>query len=106
MKKPCEIVLVRHGETAWNKEGRLQGQQEPGPPLDDLGHQQAAVVGANCLLCSFFPLRQYSRVRAVVSHTLDNIWCSCLLQLRRQHVASWFMQKHWAVSAVSTVVNE
>jgi probable phosphoglycerate mutase len=45
MQKPCEIILVRHGETAWNKEGRLQGQEEPGPPLDDLGHQQAAVVG-------------------------------------------------------------
>jgi len=44
MQKPCEIILVRHGETAWNKEGRLQGQQEPGPPLDDLGLQQAAVV--------------------------------------------------------------
>jgi broad specificity phosphatase PhoE len=44
MASPCEIVLVRHGETAWNKEGRLQGQAEPGPPLDELGFQQAAVV--------------------------------------------------------------
>jgi hypothetical protein len=52
MQKPCEIVLVRHGETAWNKEGRLQGQEEPGPPLDDLGHQQAAVVGDDMQLKS------------------------------------------------------
>lgn len=44
MINPCELILVRHGETAWNKEGRLQGQQEPGPPLNDLGFQQAALV--------------------------------------------------------------
>lgn len=44
MTNPCEIILVRHGETAWNKEGRLQGQQEPGPPLDGLGTEQAAMV--------------------------------------------------------------
>lgn len=48
MQNPCEIVLVRHGETAWNREGRLQGQQEPGPPLDELGFQQAAVVSSTC----------------------------------------------------------
>lgn len=48
MANPCEIVLVRHGETAWNKEGRLQGQAEPGPPLDELGFQQAAVVSCVC----------------------------------------------------------
>ena len=44
MTQPCLLIMVRHGETAWNKEGRLQGQQEPGPPLDELGLQQAAVV--------------------------------------------------------------
>jgi probable phosphoglycerate mutase len=33
------IVLVRHGESAWNAESRLQGQADA--PLSDLGRDQA-----------------------------------------------------------------
>lgn len=39
------IVLVRHGETAWNAEGRWQGQTGVG--LSVLGRQQAAVTAAH-----------------------------------------------------------
>lgn len=39
-----EFVLVRHGETDWNKERRLQGQSVPGPPLNALGCTQAELV--------------------------------------------------------------
>ncbi|KAL4428138.1 hypothetical protein ABPG75_002227 [Micractinium tetrahymenae] len=42
----CEIVLVRHGETQWNVEQRLQGQLVPGPGLTGRGRQQAAVLAA------------------------------------------------------------
>ncbi len=37
---PQRVVLLRHGRTAWNAEGRFQGQADP--PLDDVGHRQAA----------------------------------------------------------------
>jgi broad specificity phosphatase PhoE len=37
------IYYVRHGETAWNAEGRLQGTQDV--PLNELGRQQAARAG-------------------------------------------------------------
>ena len=37
-----EVVLVRHGETDWNAEGRLQGQNDP--PLNDRGREQAESV--------------------------------------------------------------
>ncbi|HEX2688991.1 MAG TPA: histidine phosphatase family protein [Kofleriaceae bacterium] len=38
------LVLVRHGETAWNREGRFQGHQDV--PLSDLGRAQARALRA------------------------------------------------------------
>lgn len=37
------IYYIRHGETAWNAEGRLQGTQDI--PLNALGRKQAAQAG-------------------------------------------------------------
>jgi broad specificity phosphatase PhoE len=37
------IYYIRHGETSWNAEGRLQGAQDV--PLNDLGRRQAACAG-------------------------------------------------------------
>jgi probable phosphoglycerate mutase len=39
MSLPGRLYLVRHGETDWNREGRLQGGQDI--PLNDLGRTQA-----------------------------------------------------------------
>src|SRR2546423_4094356 len=38
------IYYIRHGETSWNAEGRLQGTQDI--PLNDLGRKQAAHAGS------------------------------------------------------------
>ena len=37
------IYYIRHGETSWNAQGRLQGTQDV--PLNDLGRRQAAHAG-------------------------------------------------------------
>lgn len=38
------IFLVRHGETTWNRERRMQGSLDS--PLTDLGHAQARALGS------------------------------------------------------------
>ncbi|XP_052200681.1 phosphoglycerate mutase-like protein 4 isoform X2 [Diospyros lotus] len=38
----AEIVVIRHGETAWNVEGRVQGHLDV--ELNEVGRQQAAAV--------------------------------------------------------------
>lgn len=40
---PHRLVFIRHGETAWNAEGRLQGQEDI--PLNPRGRDQAQSVG-------------------------------------------------------------
>jgi glucosyl-3-phosphoglycerate phosphatase len=38
----ARIVLVRHGQSTWNAEGRLQGQADP--PLSRLGRREAVAL--------------------------------------------------------------
>ncbi len=40
---PTRLVLVRHGETDWNRERRIQGQTDT--PLSALGRLQAQAIG-------------------------------------------------------------
>jgi broad specificity phosphatase PhoE len=40
---PARLLLVRHGQSTWNREHRIQGQLDP--PLSDEGRRQADRVG-------------------------------------------------------------
>src|SRR5659263_225716 len=43
-KKETVICIVRHGETDWNAQGRLQGREDI--ELNDAGRQQARKIAA------------------------------------------------------------
>ncbi|NLY56643.1 MAG: histidine phosphatase family protein [Firmicutes bacterium] len=60
------LYLVRHGETEWNKAGRIQGQQNP--PLNELGRRQAEMV---------------AEYLAGLSANYDQIYSSDLLRARQ-----------------------
>ena len=51
-----QLHLIRHGESNWNEERRIQGQSES--ILTDLGIQQAQVMGermyVSCILTRCF----------------------------------------------------
>lgn len=42
MPAPITLTLVRHGESTWNAEHRMQGQADP--PLSDLGREQSSAL--------------------------------------------------------------
>lgn len=58
------LYLVRHGRTAWNREGRYQGQRDI--PLDATGHEQARHVA-----------------RALAGISLEAIYASDLARARQ-----------------------
>jgi probable phosphoglycerate mutase len=63
MTNATELILIRHGETDWNRERRMQGQLNT--PLSDLGRAQAAAVGRRLASHSF---------TAIYSSDLQRAW--------------------------------
>ncbi|CAI06669.1 Phosphoglycerate mutase 2 [Aromatoleum aromaticum EbN1] len=73
MTTPTRLCLVRHGETAWNAERRLQGHLDV--PLNEIGHIQAEATAASlaghrftALYCS--DLRRAQQTAAAAGRTL------------------------------------
>jgi probable phosphoglycerate mutase len=62
-RAPSGVYLARHGQTAYNHEGRFQGQQEV--PLDDTGRAQALQLAERA-----------------ASYGFRALWCSPLLRAR------------------------
>jgi 2,3-bisphosphoglycerate-dependent phosphoglycerate mutase len=81
-----EIILVRHGETEWNRERRMQGHTNT--PLSDIGRAQAAALGLRMknaridVLYSSDLSRAWDTAAAVSAHTGHDVRKEPLLRER------------------------
>ncbi len=64
------VLLIRHGETDFNSEGRLQGNLPV--PLNDLGRRQAHALGRCLLGCRIDALRASPLMRSLETATIIN----------------------------------
>ena len=85
------IVLLRHGRTASNAEGRIQGQLDT--PLDEVGLAQAEALGT--VFAADPPARVVSsdltRARTTAQAVCDHVGLPLLLdpRLRETHFGQW-----------------
>jgi len=68
------IVLVRHGETDWNRDNRFQGHADP--PLNDTGRAQARSLASELSAQSYAaaytsPLRRAAETAAILADELS-----------------------------------
>jgi glucosyl-3-phosphoglycerate phosphatase len=72
------LVLLRHGQTAWNAEGRAQGHLDVG--LDDVGRAQARAVAP--VIAALRPVLLWSSDLARAARTAAVVGEACGLEVR------------------------
>jgi broad specificity phosphatase PhoE len=85
------LVLVRHGETDWNRERRVQGQTDV--PLNETGRSQALALSAELNGRSFAAVYSSDLVRAYETATIlaepRSLVVTPVPALREKHFGSW-----------------
>src|SRR5262245_38220710 len=68
---PTQILLIRHGETEWNRDERIQGQKDI--PLSPIGEKQARLLGLRLkkVLCQAVYSSDLSRTRRTAEIALE-----------------------------------
>jgi len=80
-----ELWLIRHGETDWNRERRIQGQQHN--PLSALGVRQARQLGARLVGEAFDAVYCSDLKRAVQTAELVFPGCAFVFDTRLREIA-------------------
>jgi probable phosphoglycerate mutase len=85
------LLLVRHGQSTWNHEHRIQGQLDP--PLSDEGRRQAAQLGRRLAGRTFGGLYSSDLKRALETSSLIGeavgIEPTPMPELREIHLGEW-----------------
>lgn len=84
------ILVVRHGQSEWNADGRWQGQENP--PLTDLGRRQAvhaaqAVGAVDAVYAS--PLDRATTTAHLISESIGVGPVVLLADLMERHAGEW-----------------
>jgi probable phosphoglycerate mutase len=87
MMNETSLIVIRHGETEWNRERRMQGTTDT--RLSDLGRVQAQALGRRLVGHGFAALyssdlsRAQDTAHAIAHHTGRNVVTDARLQERR-----------------------
>ena len=79
----ARLLLVRHGVTTWNREGRFQGHLDP--PLDPIGIEQSRLLGARLAAEEREPMRLFTSPLTRAAATAD-------LLAAAMHDAGWAVE--------------
>lgn len=84
------LLLVRHGQSTWNAEGRWQGQADP--PLSPLGRRQAEAAaalldGVDLVVSS--ALERAGHTAEILAGALDATHHTAVPELVERHAGEW-----------------
>jgi len=90
--RSVEITIVRHGQTDWNRDGIMQGQENRG--LTDLGKEQALATAKNLKRKHFdgivtSDLRRAKETAAIIAQELGLEIIEESALLRERHMGDW-----------------
>lgn len=88
----ARLILVRHGETEWNRAGIIQGQTDV--PLGDLGRRQAVMLGRRLATTRFdaiysSDLRRCQETAALIVGDSESTRIVARAGLREIHFGRW-----------------
>jgi probable phosphoglycerate mutase len=86
---PTRVLLVRHGQSTWNADGRWQGQADP--PLSALGEQQAREAAARLRDVDALWASDLDRARRTATILGDALGLGVRVdaRLRERHAGPW-----------------
>jgi broad specificity phosphatase PhoE len=85
----ARILLVRHGQSVWNADGRWQGQADP--PLSELGEQQAVAAARAVGLVDAVYASDLTRARRTAEIVAEQLGTDVAVdpRLRERHAGDW-----------------